>query len=378
MSNRSAAAARALEPVSSQNGAQDPATILVVDDEMLARETLRDLLESQGYRVITAIDAEGAFKHLADADLILLDAMLPGKDGWTICREIKQQVDPLFPIIMVTARTAPQDVVRTFEAGADDYIPKPFQMAELTARIESRLRARRAERALQDANQQASDLAEQNYRLYQQAHQDAEERANLLRELDHRVRNNLSVILGLVSMERNRRPGRPTDQALASLETRLRAFLLVYEALRRHGYRGVPLRDVTERLAQRLRNMLDPDARIVLRVNVEGQEDVVTDEQHGFALSLVLNELIGNALRHAFANCDKPEITVHIEPVPEGVRIRVRDNGNGLDYDPVRLPVGSGLSVVRALIETEMGGRVTVESAAPGTEITVVSPVNAA
>ncbi|MEJ2215051.1 MAG: response regulator [Gemmatimonadota bacterium] len=339
---------------------------------------LRDLLESQGYRVITATDAEGAFKHLERADLMLLDAMLPGKDGWAICQEIKQQVDPLFPIIMVTARTTPEDVVRTFEAGADDYVPKPFQMAELAARIDSRLRARRAERALQDANRQASELAEQNYRLYRQAHQDAEERANLLRELDHRVRNNLSVILGLVSMERNRRPGRPTGQALASLETRLRAFLLVYEALRRHGYRGVPLRDVTERLAQRLRNTLDPEARTTLRVEVEGDEEVVTDEQHGFALSLVLNELIGNALRHAFDACTQPEITVCIEPVPEGVRIQVQDNGKGFDYDPARFPAGSGLSVVHSLIETEMGGRVSVQPAAPGTRITVFSPVASA
>lgn len=372
------AAARALEPAAAENGAQEPATILVVDDEMLARETLRDLLESQGYRVITATDAEGAFKHLERADLMLLDAMLPGKDGWAICQEIKQQVDPLFPIIMVTARTTPEDVVRTFEAGADDYVPKPFQMAELAARIDSRLRARRAERALQDANRQASELAEQNYRLYRQAHQDAEERANLLRELDHRVRNNLSVILGLVSMERNRRPGRPTGQALASLETRLRAFLLVYEALRRHGYRGVPLRDVTERLAQRLRNTLDPEARTALRVEVEGDEEVVTDEQHGFALSLVLNELIGNALRHAFDGCTQPEITVCIEPVPEGVRIQVRDNGKGFDYDPARFPAGSGLSVVHSLIETEMGGRVSVQPAAPGTKVTVFSPVASA
>jgi DNA-binding response OmpR family regulator len=370
--------ARVLEPLSSEEKAPEPATILVVDDEMLARETLRDLLESQGYRVITAIDGEGAFQHLAEADLVLLDAMLPGKDGWAICHEIKERVDPLFPIIMVTARTTPQDVVRTFEAGADDYVPKPFQMAELTARIESRLRARRVERALQDANRQASELAEQNYRLYRQAHRDAEERANLLRELDHRVRNNLSVILGLVSMERNRRPGRPTDQALGSLETRLRAFLLVYEALRRNGYRGVPLRDVTERLAQRLRNTLDPDARTVLRVDVEGEDEVVTDEQHGFALSLVLSELIGNALRHAFVSSEQSEIAVNIELVPEGVRIRVRDNGIGMDYDPTGLSAGSGLSVVRALIETEMGGSVDVRRASPGTEITVVSPISTA
>ena len=67
----------------------------------------------------------------------------------------------------------------------------------------------------------------------------------LLKELDHRVRNNLSVIMGLLSMERNRRPPRPSDEALASLEHRLRSFLLVHDALRRQNYRGVPARELT-------------------------------------------------------------------------------------------------------------------------------------
>ena len=126
-----------------------------------------------------------------------------------LAAEIKDVHDPLLPIIMVTARTSPDDVVRTFAAGADDYVAKPFHVAELTARIESRLRVHRAEVAIKRANQQLRELADQNYQLYEQARRDAEERSLLLRELDHRVRNNLSVILGLLSMERNRRPPRP-------------------------------------------------------------------------------------------------------------------------------------------------------------------------
>jgi CheY-like chemotaxis protein len=185
----------------------------------MARETLSDLLEAHGYRVISAADAEEAFDRLHQADLILLDAMLPGTDGWTICREIKERIDPLLPIIMVTARTAPEDVVRTFDAGADDYVPKPFQVAELRARIDSRLRAHRAEQALQEANRQASELAQQNYGLYEQARQDAEDRAALLRELDHRVRNNLSIIMGLVSLERTRGSGRPPPRPCSAWRT---------------------------------------------------------------------------------------------------------------------------------------------------------------
>src|SRR5690606_23392033 len=116
--------------------------------------------------------------------LVLLDAMLPDRDGWSICRELKEEHDPLLPVIMVTARAATADMARTFEANADDYVTKPFQPAELVARIESRLRVRRMEQKLQE-------LASQNYQLYQQAANHAAEKEALLRELDHRVRNNL-------------------------------------------------------------------------------------------------------------------------------------------------------------------------------------------
>ena len=93
---------------------QRPSTILVVDDEPLARQMFTDLLEAQGFRVISVARGEEAFSFLGEVELVLLDAMLPGRDGWDICREIKERHDPLLPIIMVTARTAPEDVVRTF------------------------------------------------------------------------------------------------------------------------------------------------------------------------------------------------------------------------------------------------------------------------
>lgn len=71
-----------------------------------------DLLEAQGFRVISVARGEEAFAFLPEVELVLLDAMLPGRDGWSICNEIKNEHDPLLPVIMVTARTSPDDVVR--------------------------------------------------------------------------------------------------------------------------------------------------------------------------------------------------------------------------------------------------------------------------
>jgi DNA-binding response OmpR family regulator len=349
-------------------------TILVVDDEPLARQMFADLLEAQGFNVISVARGEEAFGFLNEVELVLLDAMLPGRDGWSICREIKDRHDAMLPIIMVTARTAPDDVVRTFAAGADDYVAKPFHVAELTARIESRLRVHRAEVALKRVNQQLRELADQNYDLYEKARADAEERALLLKELDHRVRNNLSVIMGLLSMERNRRPPRPAAEALASLEQRLRSFLLVHEALRRQNYRGVPAREIAEKLAQRLRNAWDPERR----VQVAFQGDVGSlDERRGFALALVLNELITNAFRHGFPHGRTGHLAIKLAQDDSRVRLQIADDGIGIAS--TQLPnkvIGSGRSIIDALVKDEMDGNVDFHSTEAGTTVTITFPVD--
>lgn len=348
-----------------------PSTILVVDDEPLARQMFTDLLEAQGFRVISVARGEEAFSFLGEVELVLLDAMLPGRDGWDVCREIKEKYDPLLPIIMVTARTAPEDVVRTFTVGADDYVAKPFHVAELTARIESRLRVHRAEVALKQSMTQLRELADQNYQLYEKARADAEERALLLRELDHRVRNNLSVIMGLLSMERNRKPAREPGEALVSLENRMRSFLLVHEALRRQNYRGVPAREIAEKLGQRLRNAWDPERHVELAI--EGDLGSLSERQ-GFALALALNELITNAYRHGFADHRTGRLTLRMSQDDDGHVVDVIDTGVGSAATPRAGVVGSGRSIVEALARDELGGSVSVRSSEDGTSVRLAFP----
>jgi DNA-binding response OmpR family regulator len=355
----------------STHESQKQTSILVVDDELSARQMFTDLLEAYGFRVISVARGEEAFAFLPEVDLVVLDAMLPGRDGWSICRDIKDNYDPLLPIIMVTARTAPEDVVRTFAAGADDYVSKPFQVAELTARIQSRLRVHRAELTIKRNAEQLRELADQNYQLYEQARKDAEERSLLLRELDHRVRNNLAVITGLITMERNRRPPRPADEGLASLENRLRSFILVHEALRRQNYTGVPIRETTEKLAQRLRNAWDLTRHI--DVKLEGDSPILNEKQ-GFATSLILNELITNAFRHGFSHGGEGIVRITIKEVGDRVRIEVTDNGMGTQAGKRSDVVGSGRSIVNALAEDELAGQFEFHSDEHGTTAAVEFP----
>jgi len=115
--------------------------ILVVEDERALRVGLQDLLESAGYEVCAVGDGESAVEQgsTCSFDLVLLDLMLPGIDGVEVCRRLRQ-VRPAVPILMLTARGSEDDKVTGLQAGADDYVTKPFGVRELLARVEAMLR----------------------------------------------------------------------------------------------------------------------------------------------------------------------------------------------------------------------------------------------
>ncbi|MFH1775334.1 MAG: response regulator transcription factor [Chloroflexota bacterium] len=113
---------------------------LVVNNDILQLRTLRRILELEGYRVLAARNGEGALAVLKheNPDLVLLDVILPDRDGYTICRHMRQ-FSPV-PILLISAKTDDQEMVKGLESGADDYIIKPFSVKELTARIKAVLR----------------------------------------------------------------------------------------------------------------------------------------------------------------------------------------------------------------------------------------------
>jgi DNA-binding response OmpR family regulator len=120
-----------------------PANVLVVEDDARIRAALRLALEEEGHRVTDAGSGEeGLDVYRRDpADVVLVDIVLPGMSGFELCRELRHTSD--VPIIMVTARADTHDVVAGLEAGADDYVTKPFVVKELAARIRSALRRSR-------------------------------------------------------------------------------------------------------------------------------------------------------------------------------------------------------------------------------------------
>ncbi len=143
----------------------EPARILIVDDNEVNRDILVTRLAKHGYELLQAADGEEALASAIEnrPDLILLDVEMPKLDGFEVCRRLKNDASlPFMPIILVTARAASQDVVAGLDAGADEYLTKPIDQAALVARVRSMLRVK----ALHDQVQsQAADLAGWNRTL---------------------------------------------------------------------------------------------------------------------------------------------------------------------------------------------------------------------
>jgi len=123
-----------------------PDRILIVEDDPNLVLTLRDVLTQEGYRVESAIDGNTAVKTASDGgfDLVLLDVVLPGQDGFAVCAELRQSGINT-PILLLTARAGTLDKVLGLRLGADDYVTKPFDVRELLARIQALLRRARSE-----------------------------------------------------------------------------------------------------------------------------------------------------------------------------------------------------------------------------------------
>ena len=139
--------------------------VLIAEDDMNIRLGLKDLLEAEGYHCTEAEDGEAALAqyHAIKPDLILLDIMMPKQDGYSVCRQIRQD-DGLVPVIFITAKSEEIDQVVGLELGADDYIKKPFGTREVIARIRAVTR-----RALANQNTHPNNVPNNDARSFEMA-----------------------------------------------------------------------------------------------------------------------------------------------------------------------------------------------------------------
>ena len=176
---------------------RDPSKILIVDDEFDIRLSLSTILEAHGYTTTSVSCAREALDavHLETPDLVLLDIRLPDQNGFDVCHQLRDTPQTaLLPVILVTALNPHQEKVRGIEAGADDFLSKPINKAELLARVRSLLRIK----DLHDMTQsQAANLAELNRELEIRLNQESKlaEVARMLGDIAHEMKNLLMPVV---------------------------------------------------------------------------------------------------------------------------------------------------------------------------------------
>jgi len=221
-----------------------PAHLLIVDDDRALAQMLLEILELEGYRVSVAADGEAALEQLTklSPDLIILDVMLPGMDGFEVLRHVRAKQD--LPVIMLTARGEEAERIQGLTSGADDYIPKPFNPAELVARIHNVLRRSAPEDKIPDKLVAGSLTLDCRKRELRVAGREASLTAAELRVLEQLMQKEGEVLsrAHLTELALNR-PLEAYDRSIDTLVSKLRKKLAAaglqgncIRSLRGHGY----------------------------------------------------------------------------------------------------------------------------------------------
>lgn len=333
-------------------------TILIVDDNIDTVELLRKRLRAEGYNTEEAYDGEQALKKVYESfpDLIVLDVMMPLMDGYEVCQRLKTDERTKFiPIIMLTAKSDVESKVKGLDIGADDYVPKPFDYRELSARIRSLLlKKETSEKAIEEKRTEAV--------------------RKLIDSLSHEIRNPIVSIAGFAKkVYDNLPPGDPNKPYLMTiLQESERLERLLKEILNLKMIAIGFMENVDPKIA--IEEVLSEVGREIEEKAIEVETDfkdvseVYIDREH---LKIVLRNIIKNAIE-AMEKSEKRLLKISLEQVGDEVLIKISDTGKGIPkelikriFDPffTSKVYGPGLGLTVALtIVQYYRGFISVES----------------
>lgn len=400
-------------------------TILVVDDSKPVSEYVQVVLEERGYKTITANNGSQAMVMAVEyrPDLILLDIMMPDVDGYTICSQLKADRKTRdIPVIFLSALNSQFDKIKAFKCGAVDFVTKPIQVEELTARVKSHLTISRLNRALQSSNRDLESLvsertkeledsnkklAEINARLEktigdyraakERAASDDEYKAKMLSKLSHEILNDTNIIVGFselikVTDDRDRR-NEYADCIKESAGSLVSAINAVQEYnnvvigrttvnMQRVNI-GAVLHGVCQKFIERAQKR-----NIDIAVNNEFSDgaEIFTDEM---MLTSILSKIIANSLKYS----EKGPIEIGASNNGGTAVFYVRDCGIGIGPDVIdhvlepfvrgvktcdnsNKGLGLGLSIVKEYVQ-RLNGEIWFDSSpGVGTIFYISLPVN--
>lgn len=297
-------------------------TVLIVDDNIDTVELLRKRLKAEGYNTSEAYDGEEALKKVYETppDIIILDVMMPKLDGYEVCSRLKSDERTKFiPIIMLTAKSDVESRVKGLDIGADDYVPKPFDYRELSARIRSLLtRKETAERVIEEEK--------------------TESVRKLIDSLSHEIRNPIVSIAGFAKkVYDNLPPGDPNKPYLMTiLQEAERLERLLREILNLKmiavGFlENVDPQKIIDEVLEEFEKEIE-DKTVEVETEFKETRSIYIDKEH---LKIVLRNIIKNAIE-AMEKSIKKILKISVEEIGNDLEIKISDTGKGIPKELIK------------------------------------------
>ena len=357
--------------------------ILIVDDEKKNTKLLKAMLRYEDYHIIENFSGEQALKtvDVVNPDLILLDVMMPGIDGFNVCRKLKQaEKTKIIPIVMVTALSEKQHRLKALEVGADDFLSKPVDTSELLVRVKSLLRIKTYHDELWASNR---EIAEQNEKLRELE----QTKEGLTHMIVHDLNNPLSSIMGkieLVLLEKQALSQKHLCSMTACLEYCRDLKNMILSLLEIHKLEEGKLKpdskltNITELIKEVMGQSEFKAKQHQVQLSANGSGDLCMVNLDRDLIKRVLTNLLSNSIRHTPAG-GSVKLKTDLLNTKGSVLLRVIDTGNGLapeyhrrvfeKFEQVRLKregvrvgaSGIGLAFCKMAVEAH-GGKIWVES----------------
>ena len=329
-------------------------TILVIDDIPDLADATAEVLRGAEYTVMVGHSAAEALQltRLHRPALLLLDVNLPDGSGVDVAKQIKADTG-LESVLVVMAsgeKTTPEDqVLGLAEGRADGYIVRPVTGPELLAQVDALLRLRTTQETLRTA---------------------VREKEALVREVHHRAKNNLMLITSLLRLEAYQVDDAAARAVLENMENRIHSLAQLHEMLYQTNRvtdvdLGAHLAQVAEYL---FRSLTVAEAGVRLRLDVTS---VIVDTQQAITCGLLVNELVTNALKHAFPGRRGGEVRVSLQPDGPRVRLTVADDGVGLPLGFIDSPARTVGRQLVADLAQQLGSRLE-PGPGPGEQVSLV------
>lgn len=350
--------------------------ILIVDDDARILDALQQILSHDKYQIVTAQTGASALQLVEDLrpDVVILDVRLPEIDGIEVCRQIKIAPETQFtPVILVTGTAARRAKLDGLQAGADDFLNKPIDPLELTARVRSSLRSKQLTDAVEEHNQVLERRVEERTQELRNAYEQLKQlnvvKSNILAIVSHELRTPLHQAKQALNLSQTN--NMPQEQVDDLLETVHRCFrLLEYRIGNIDAFSdpaalkidAVSISELIQRaISEATRLQLTPDA---VNIDLDIPRGLRPVDADNISVSRALTHLLDNAIKFGEG---KP-VRIQAEEVESGVRITIKDSGSGIDpeilprlFEPLNQGditstrrhqgMGIGLALVRMILD---------------------------